>query len=51
MISDLIHTIPEYDVILLDMKYSIKYIISFRLVRVIIDYYIDNIYIYKRNLI
>ena len=32
MISNSIYIIFEYDIILLNMKYSIKYIISFRLV-------------------
>ena len=32
MVSDPIYIIPGYDMILLDMEYPMKYIISFRLV-------------------
>ena len=36
MVSDPTHTIPGYDMVLLGMEYSMKYIIPFRLVIVII---------------
>ena len=41
MVSDPTHTIPGYDIISLDMEYSMKYIIPFRLVNRI--YNSDNI--------
>ena len=53
MIFDSIYIILEYDIILLNMKYSIKYTISFRLVnyyRVII-YTIKFLILYYRDLI
>ena len=43
MIFDPTHTIPEYNMILLDMKYPIGYIIPFRLVDV--EFAFKNIYL------
>ena len=51
MIFDSIYIIFGYDIILLNMKYSIRYIISFRLVKIAIILKSINLYINTLKLI